>query len=179
MKTDKYKNYFLLIMKIISIPFIFFYITMIIIFTIFYQDLNILKYTTHLTILIVALAYSQKLENKYLNALATITFLQFYFIDFGVHLVLAIVQTIIILLKTPYSMRAILLGFIFWLLYMFLFDDVWRIAGVMLIQISDRSLFTVSVIYLVFMSTVIVCVVKRKEHCLIIEKELQVIMSHE
>lgn len=167
MNNEKIKNNFLTFAQVVSIPYMIIHTIVLIYMVISTGLLEIFTYTTNITILMVAFAYALRLENKYLNAIACVSFLQFYFIDFGIHLVLAITQTIIILMKVSFSERAIIGGFIFWSLYMFLFDDVIRIIDSMLIPIPDRVTFTVSVLWLLFISTLIVYAVKRKEKCLV------------
>lgn len=164
---DKIKEKFFEVSSIIAIVLLVAYIICSIIAAFTLKEFQLFKYTTYINTVIVIVAYVFKLQNKYLNALACVTFLQFYFVDFGMHLALAIAQTIIIFIRVPFSKRAVLGGFIFWGCYMFTVDDVFRVAGIMIIPIPDRTVFTVSVIYLLIISTLFVYFVKRKEGCLV------------
>lgn len=162
----KVQEGFLMFAQTVSCVFIMVYLVCLTLVIFFFGDLTIFIYTTNITILMVAFAYMFKLENKYLNAIACITFLQFFFVDFGMHLALGIAQLVIILLRVPFSKKAIFTGFFFWLGYMFLFDDVFRIAEIMLIPVPDRILFSISVIYILCISTFLVYIIKQKEGCL-------------
>jgi len=162
----KIKKKFLEVSRIVAIIFLIIYVVCSVIVAFTLAGFELFRYTTNINTLIVIIAYVLKLQNKYINAIACVTFLQFYFVDFGMHLALALIQTIIIIIRVPFSKKAILTGFIFWSIYMFLVDDVFRVAGIMLIQIPNRAVFTVSVIYLLIISTLIVYFIKHKEGCL-------------
>ena len=124
-----------------------------------------LFYTTYVVSFLISLSLALEQKNEFLNTIACTPFLWFFFVDFHIHLIIAIVQTVIILRKTKFSKEGIYFSFIFYLVFPFLYDNAFRVQAEILIVINP-FLFKAFAFYSLILSTFLVYLIKEKQKCL-------------
>lgn len=158
MEYEECRKYFLLTVQIGGIVLLLTYISIALLIGFTTGDFSHILYTTLITHELIFIAMAFKFQNKFINAMFLTNFMLFFFLD-AIHLALAIVQVILLISNIKVSRNGLTFGFTFWLIFVFLYDNVYRVLYCITIPLTEGQ-FLVAVFFLLLVSTVITYLIK-------------------
>jgi len=124
----------------------------------FVYSIEALLFTTFITLSFLLLVFAFNFKNRILNTIACIPFIWFILIP-DWHMILGIIQFLIIISKAKFSEKGLMFGFVFFLTFLFVYDDAYRVME--LFPFLSKKEFMIAVFYTLVLSCVIIYKIKQ------------------